>query len=563
MYKPIRTLLLISIIFISGFIIYSRVNSNFYHTPLNIPHQPHYWLTVLLIPLDSRPPCTQFVQQLADLAGIQVVLPEESLLGKYKNPGDAKALRAWLKNEIKRADAAIVSIDMLIHGGLLASRLSVGSTEDVEEVINLLDTIHKENPNAKLYAFTIIPRLLLADNSSMIEHQKSLAEYSTLKDQISTFENPLDIKKVSLLEKKLPLKGIEYYLNLYEKNVYLTQKLVEMANEGVFTAFVVGQDDGQAFGIPNIHKQYLNEVSKRCENNRNIFVTRGTDEVALTLLGMLANDFLSSHPKIHVIYSTPEVPNLIMPYMPHSISKTVQEKINLAGCLQIDIISDADFVLYIHAGTANTKATELATASDQIKQLLSENKQVALVDLSTGFSLEETLLPTLLKNNVPITQLVSYAGWNTTSNSIGTVITQGCLFVNSKKNEKDFSQLLMLYRNNLQFLIGRILDDLYYQKDIYPKMSKQLQLVNINPYEIGKYYPYINHSIQGLITLKSSQLTKTKFSEQPFRIENGNITHILFISDLKAKTILPWDRTFEIKIQPSIELSEINKRNSL
>ena len=142
--------------------------------PVTITKDNHPRLVVALVPLDSRPPCTQFVAQLAQLAGMELILPPPELLDYYKKPSDKMALRNWLSQAAQRSDAIIVSTDMLEHGGLLASRLNLGTKADSDAVLALLEDVHKAYPKVKLYAFHIIPRLLIADSASSALDRKSV-----------------------------------------------------------------------------------------------------------------------------------------------------------------------------------------------------------------------------------------------------------------------------------------------------------------------------------------------------------------------------------------------------
>ncbi len=69
---------------------------------------------ILLIPLDSRPPCGRFVQDAGRIAGVEVVLPPAELLDEYFRPGDTAALQSWTMEHIAGFDAAILSLS-LIH----------------------------------------------------------------------------------------------------------------------------------------------------------------------------------------------------------------------------------------------------------------------------------------------------------------------------------------------------------------------------------------------------------------------------------------------------------------
>ena len=48
---------------------------------------------VLLLPLDSRPPCLDFVADLGRIAGVEIIAPPEDILDYYTKPGDTAADR--------------------------------------------------------------------------------------------------------------------------------------------------------------------------------------------------------------------------------------------------------------------------------------------------------------------------------------------------------------------------------------------------------------------------------------------------------------------------------------
>lgn len=519
----------------------------------------HYWLTVILIPLDSRPPCTQFVELLAHMAGIKLLLPQPELLDDYKIPANKQELRRWLIQASKQADAAIISTDMLIHGGLLASRLSAGTDQDTDEVLHLLTTIHQENLHIKMYVFNIIPRLLIADNQENAVFQKDMLQYSLIKDQVYTFENKEDIKRFITLEKQIPANVIKRYTALYEKNTILNSMLMNMVEKGILAGLVIGQDDGQPFGIPNINKQQLQYYLTQTPSLANkVFITRGTDEVAVSLLGHIFTELSNVHPKVYTIYSNTDTPQITMPFMPHTVAKTVHEKFEIAGAIETSTMEDADFILFVHVGTKNNQAT-FSNSAKQINNLLERGYKVALVDLTEDFKSSQTLLPVLVAQNIQISKLIAYAGWNTTSNSIGTAVTQACIFTKTLTNEKNLPETIALYKNNLEFLTARFLDDLYYQKEINPYINKQLQRSHIDPYNLGNSYYRTNDIMQKMMLSKGKHLFHEELSNRPISIHTTEGEQQIIITNLEIQTYLPWQRTFEIWIKPTLSIASIEK----
>ena len=133
---------------------------------------------VLLLPLDSRPPCLDFVAALGRIAGIKIIAPPEDILDYYTKPGDTAALQRWAQENIAGCDYAILSVDQLLHGGLLASRENLKTPADTEALITFLRALHAAHPDIPLYAFHILPRLTPPDSINGREERKALMRYS-------------------------------------------------------------------------------------------------------------------------------------------------------------------------------------------------------------------------------------------------------------------------------------------------------------------------------------------------------------------------------------------------
>lgn len=510
-----------------------------------------YWLKVILLPLDSRPACTQFVERLGAVSGIQVILPPTALLDNYKTPANKNDIRNWLKNEAKNADAAIVSVDMLTHGGLLSSRLSTGSPTDSQAVVDLLKAIHADNNKLKIYAFNIIPRLLLADSKENVIHQKNVFKYSVLKDQVYTFENPLDIEKLVELEEQIPPWVLMRYNDMYQQNVKVNTELAHLVEEGILSYLVIGQDDGYPFGIPNISKKQIQHYVSQLTNKDSIIITRGTDEVALSLLGKIVTDFSGRHPRVFVIYSDEDAPRVTMPYMPNTVATTVREKLALTGCRVTTDISAADYILYVHIGTDKNKGS-LPKMADQIKDLIDEGYRVALVDLSENFYGHQTLFPHLNEKNADVTKLLAYAGWNTTSNSVGTAVTQAVVFMDGLKRYHTANDIVKLHQDNLEFLTSRFLDDYYFQKDVQSSINSHLKDRQADPYNLNGIYDQTNRLVNNLMQDRAQTLYYEYLYNRPIVIKTPEGTKQYFITNLKLEAHLPWERTFEIYVKPKL-----------
>ena len=550
--KP-RILTIISI-FLAVILVFSFFQMNSLTAKQILPESIKYSHKILLIPLDSRPPCTSFVTNLAKIAQIEIISPPEDLLDNYKIPGNQKALRAWLKENIKYADTAILSIDMLVHGGLMASRLSEGTDDDINETIYLLQEIHHDYKNINLYAFNILPRLWLGDSDDNKKHQKNILDFSKNKDIIYTFDNPIDIERQRELEKNIPQEIKANYLNLYAENEKLNKNLIDLANQGILAQLIIGQDDGQPFGIPNLIKTKLQHyVWQQNTQSNKVIITRGTDEVALTILGNINSIFQNHQPKIYVQYNDKNASGIVMPYMPHSVATTVREKIKIANAIETASPDEADFILYVYIGRSDNTAHRFS-AAQEIKTLIDDGYQVALVDLSENFEQGETILPSLVANHVALNSLIAYSGWNTTSNSIGTAITQASLFTAALSNATTKEDLKELYYHNLTFLTTRFLEDWHYLKSAHAIVDNHLKREKIDVYNLDNHYDYANYLLQQEMERETRLLAKNSAYQKPIIVKNHYASFIFQIKNIEIETKFPWTRTFEIDIKPTISL---------
>ena len=154
-----------------------------------IDQMPATTKKVLLVPLDSRPPCGQLVADNGRTAGIEIILPPSETMDFYTLPGDTSKRRKWLYDEIKNFDEAIISIDQLLYGGLIASRNKTIKDEDITVLAEYLKKLHGDNPNIKIHAFSILPRMNPPDFVEKYQDRKKLMEWSRLVHKYD--DNPL------------------------------------------------------------------------------------------------------------------------------------------------------------------------------------------------------------------------------------------------------------------------------------------------------------------------------------------------------------------------------------
>ncbi len=517
--------------------------------PVNLPTLPPS-STTLLLPLDSRPVCTVMPQQLGHLAGTKVILPPIGFLDNYRRPADREKLYRWLQDNLADKDNAIISSDLLIHGGLINSRLPLGKAQEQRRFLSEMLRLQAKYPDVSYSVFSIIPRLLVSDHLLPDRwYQWHLMQYARLKDMTETFGDPqltLDLLKI---ESKIPQDILKKYISLYSNNDNFNKYLLTLPLHDICT--VIGQDDGSSFGLPNRNTNHARMYTA----SRAGHITYGADEIACVLI---ARNYLQAQhyvPAICLQYAAPEMEFIYMPFMAASVGETLRDKIALAGAKLTEDKQQADIVLYINCG--NDAFQPQKKQAQELQQLLNDYKHVALIDLSANYIEDELLMPKLLQYNVPVNKLSAYAGWNTFSNSAGTVIAQAVIFA-GRCRQLSPEQLPALYAANLTFTAERLLDDYIYQKLFCSQLKQALEMRGYDAYDLT---PDGQHLAQELtrqyLNRKTAELLHYNLGRTPFY---STQEQDFYLTDLSVSVYLPWNRVFEIGLDVTPAFGSINTK---
>ncbi|MCD8198917.1 MAG: DUF4127 family protein [Phascolarctobacterium sp.] len=491
----------------------------------------------ILLPLDGRPVCTSLPKQLGELAGIKVILPPIGFLDNYSKPAQRAQLYLWLRDTVSDVDYAFISSDLLIHGGLLNSRLPLGDVPAQNNFLKVMSDLRDANPKVKFACFSIIPRLLVSDQLIPDSwYQWHLMRYTTLRDMTETF-NDLDLTREEMeLAARIPDDILQKYSSLYMANDRFNKDFVKLSATNFMT--VIGQDDGSVFGLPNRNLKYARIYEKDIPN---AYITYGADEVAAVLLGRAYLQQQNYKPKIFLQYAAPGMEFMYMPFMSASVGETLRDKLNLIGAEEAENIETADIVIYINCGSKSHKPNK--EQAEEVWNIIKSNKKTALIDLSANFNADELLLPVLLEEKVAVNKLVAYAGWNTFSNSAGTAIAQSVIFV-LRCRQLDAAELPDLYAANVRFLVNRILEDYIYQKLYHDKLRKEVQGRNFNPSLLTETQQQVAHLlVQQYMNLKTAELLHYNLGCTPFFVQDGRE---YYIKNLQGEIYFPWKRIFEI-----------------
>ena len=91
-------------------------------------------------------------------ADYTLIMPPKGMMGNKKLPADFAKISEWLLENIEDVDCAIISLDTLIYGGIVPSRLHNESENTLINRAKIIEKLRKLNLKMKLYLFQLIMR---------------------------------------------------------------------------------------------------------------------------------------------------------------------------------------------------------------------------------------------------------------------------------------------------------------------------------------------------------------------------------------------------------------------
>ena len=114
--------------------------------------------TILYVPADDRPVSLEYAVDTVKAANLDILTPPVEYLAGRNRKGDAEKLWEWVNEHIKGADAAVVSADSLIYGGLVDSRTHDFAGYVLDWRVKRFNALKEANPSVRLYVFDTIMR---------------------------------------------------------------------------------------------------------------------------------------------------------------------------------------------------------------------------------------------------------------------------------------------------------------------------------------------------------------------------------------------------------------------
>ena len=497
-------------------------------------------MKIVYLPLDERPCNYIYPQMIANIRkNIELVAPPRELLGTKKSAADTEKLWEWLQIAVLGADKLVVSLEQLVYGGLLPSRLHQESVEVLRARLDRLAEIKSMNSEIEILAACLIMRTPTYSSSEeepdyYQEYGNDIFRWGWITDK-SEREGLDATEKIELnqLNVRLPEQYLTDYCDRRKKNIEINKAAIALTDSGVISFLSIPQDDSAPYGFTAIdQKTIVGEVLDRRLQQR-VHMYPGADEVGCTLLARCIS-YIYRPIKIFPFYSAGNAGNIVALYEDRPLGECLKAHILAAGCLLADNPEQADILLAINAPgkfmqeSASQFAKDITYSSyrnlrefvARISDYLTDGYQVAVADVAFCNGGDHELVQMLDDAGV-LDQITAYAGWNTNCNTTGTVIATAIFaYENSKARE--------IVRNKIYHL----LEDWAYQGVLRQELIEQfLPQFGASYFVLNGFDEEINRETERRLGL----------------FWNANIRNSFFKWEIEQLIVWrPWQRMFEI-----------------
>ncbi len=416
-------------------------------------------MRIAFIPIDNRPVCYNLAVDIAKIdSNIEFFIPPREYLGSLTRNADVDKIYEWFK-QLPDLDKVIISLDTIAYGGLIPSRRSTDSEQVIKNrVLKFRQEWTKKK--AKVLAFSSIMRI---SNNNYNEEEKEywnkygtkIFEYSynTHKCNLGNFGSPV--------QNLIPTNILNDYLSTRQRNFNINKMYLEWQKLGFFDELIFSKDDCAEYGF-NVKE------AKELEKNGEKVMT-GADEIPISLLSRAYDTDL----KVKVEFTEPDSKDLISNYEDVSIEKSVLNQLALANIKVVE--ENQDIILIVNNFKNHQGEIVMKRPTEQFSgEIKLPDAPYMIADVRNANGADNNFVSKIL-SQINLENFYGYSAWNTSANTLGTLICVAKIKFGSKKyNDNAFKKVEMV----------RFLDDWAYQANIRQQIDKPCDIkIEMKPFE--------------------------------------------------------------------------------
>lgn len=510
---------------------------------------------ILLIPVDDRPAVHHFASMIGDIAGVEVVTPPLPFLGKFKQPGSPPSILDWLsKQNLSEYESVIVSADMIAYGGLIASRTDRSSETLAKSRLRELWRIRKTNFKTPFYVFSTLTRIAPTAVAENRTWRQDLYYWAIAREQAKLYNDPEAKRKTATLATKIPPAELTRYDSIRSRNVNIQIELLKMTFHGAFNHLTLGQDDAAPVGPHTREIASLNQEVDRLKLKPRTQFCMGIDQISNCLVSRALSDQAKWKPTVAIRSSDPTGLDQVAAYETEPIRESLQDQFETSGAVVTSDPTKADYILYLN--TPKRDPNQFDAFVRELTASITAGKKIAIADTNLGWSgtADPELFDALTATRQG-PQLVSYAGWNTAGNTMGTTIPAANAYLIALQTSVPGLRRETAAR---KFVLHRLVTDYFYNRYVRPeayRMIERMQEGNREEISAEANVEIVESYVKKDMTERLNKTFLDQMVANPFRVQEKTY-NVVALRNIIVE--LPWPRAYEVHIDFDLDVREIS-----
>ncbi|MFG2101083.1 DUF4127 family protein [Micromonospora echinaurantiaca] len=513
---------------------------------------------VALVPLDDRPVNTYCPRMTAASAGAEVRLPPRDLLGRFLTPGDGAAVARWL-GATGGVDGYVISVSMLAYGGLIASRTAAPTLAAALANLAAIRDLRATRPGAVIEVHDTIQRLAITSTGTDLDtYRDLLVEWAKLHDQVVNLGQEELRARLDTVRAQIPDQVVADYLAARARNHQVNRLMVEWVADGTIDHLVLSEDDTAPVGLARAERVELEALVARLGVGDRVEIFPGADEVdALLVARVLA---AGTAPTYRVEYAGTSGEEWTAQLEGIPFAENIRRHVSAVGGRVVD--DDADIVLAVNTPSAAParRGTDLDAFVGRIAALLAAGTPVIVVDPLIVNKADHDLVARM-EARLDLVALLSYSGWNTGGNALGLALAHGTArwaHLRSAGSGYGVPELRAPAQAHAEYLLYRFVKDDGWKNVLQVEAYAHARAQGWNPLALtASQKSYFDGWVRDRLVPMTERYFADHFAGH--RVLLGRRGAKTFTAPLtrveSARVELPWDRLFEVTLEPRLRLS--------
>ena len=398
---------------------------------------------ILYVPLDERTCNYDLPRQLAGLTDcMELLTPEEGWMGFRKQPADREKIWEWIEENAGDCAYAILSVDTLVYGNIIGSRIHERSREECLETLERFVRLKRDHPKLKIHAFNLVARAAayngaMEDPDYWADYGYDIWRYMYLTDRMRRGLSPEEERQeLDELKARIPENILADFLRRRETDRAVNLRCVELTRDGVFDVLTVPKDDTAEFGASAMDQLALSRKVRECRVMDRVLVYPGADEAGCVQTARIFCLMKGYVPRVYPRFSSVLGPTIVPRYEDRPLMENVKSQIFSCGGICVENAEMSDCLLALNSPGAHMieaayqEEKDISFSShinmhDFLRYLLwyrkTYGKCVGLAEVSVCNGCEREFMEYALISGA-LKEVSAVGGWNTSANTIGVVL---------------------------------------------------------------------------------------------------------------------------------------------